>query len=64
MFHVFSDDPTETGLKPNTSFFINCLAYAKSCDDEAMPFSDWPVEVDEKRCFVVATHGSIYYFIA
>jgi len=64
MFHMFSDDPTETGLKPYTSFFINHQAYAKSCDDEAMPFSYWPVEVDEKRCFVVATHGSIYFFIA
>ena len=35
---MFSDDPTDTGLKPYTSFFINRLAYAKSRDDEAMPF--------------------------
>ena len=64
IFRVYSDEPTESGTRPTTSFFINRLAFAKDRDDEAIPFSDWPVDVDKSRCFVVATHGSAYYFIA
>ncbi|XP_065884198.1 uncharacterized protein [Dysidea avara] len=64
IFRVYSDEPTESGTRPTTSFFINRLAFAKHRDDEAIPFSDWPVDVDKRRCFVVATYGSAYYFIA
>lgn len=64
MFRVYSHKPTKSSIRPKTSFFINRLAYAKDRDDETMSFSDWPVDVDEKRCFVVATSGSKYYFIA
>jgi len=63
---VSSSQPTDTCKKPFTkvSFFINRLAFAKDRDDETISFSDWPTDVDEKRCFVVATHGNTYYFVA
>jgi len=66
MFRVYSDEPLEFGKRPfiRVSFFSNRLAFAKSRNDENMPFSDWPVDVDRKSCFAVATHGNQYYFIA
>ena len=58
MFWVYSDKPLKFGKRPfiRVSFFSNCLAFAKSRNDESKPFSDWPVDVDRKSCFVVATH--------
>ena len=64
MFRVYSKEPTETGTRPITSLFINSMAFAKDRDDETAPFSEWLADVDEKRCFVVATQESSYYFIA
>jgi len=43
---------------------MNRLKYAKDRDDENLPFNHWPVDVDQRRCFVVATHRSTYHFIA
>jgi len=64
MFRVYSKEPAKTSIIPSTSFFINCLAFAKSRNDETVPFSNWPTDIDERRCFVVATQGSSYHFIA
>jgi len=64
MFRVYSKEPTETGTRPSTSLFINSLAFAKDRDDETAPFSEWPANVDEKRCFVVTTQETSYHFIA
>ena len=62
MFAVYS---SKTSKRPRVNFFMNRLAYAKERDDKTGSFDDWPeVDVDEKRCFVVATLGSTYYFIA
>jgi len=66
MFRVRSSQPTDSCKKPFTkvSFFTNFLVFAKDRDDETIPFSHWPDDVDKKRCFVVATHENTYYFVA
>ena len=62
MFAVYTN---KTSRRPRVNFFVNCLEYAEGRDDKNGSFNDWPVlNVDKNRCFVVATQGSTYYFIA
>jgi len=66
MFRIYSQNPSGKKLPyyKRDGFFIRFLEFAENRSDHTKGFSYWPNNIDDKRCFVITTHGSSYYFYA